>query len=247
MSARLARTQHLPHDSSTPFHHRSLGFAAIGRPDVLLPEGEHGDGGAPPAAPAAPAAPAPAAPAPAPAPSSTPTEWDGKVESLPEPVQKMIRELRQENGNRRTATQTAEQRQQELIKAVAKAAGIELPGDEQPDPAKLTEQLTATQAQAKQAAVELAVYKAAGTHKGDPNALLDSRAFLAKVADLDPAADDFAAQIDAAVKQAVTDNPKLKTVQVAGASGAEFPGGSGDGAPRTPKSLDQAVAGHYGT
>lgn len=176
-------------------------------------------------------------------------EWDGKVESLPEPVQKMIRDLRTENGQRRTALTAAEQRQQDVVKAFAKAAGIELPGDdEQPDPAKLTDQLTKTQQQARQAAVELAVFRTASKHQGDPDALLDSRTFLAKVTDLDPTAEDFAAKVDTAIKDAVTSNPKLKTGQAPGASSADHgAGGSGEQQKRTPKTLEQAVGSHYGT
>lgn len=174
-------------------------------------------------------------------------EWDGKVESLPEPVQKMIRDLRTENGDRRTKLTAAEQSQQDMVKAFAKAAGIEIPG-EQPDPNKLTEQLTTAQAAQRQTAVELAVYKTASKHSGDPDALLDSRTFLAKVADLDPAAKDFASKVDEAIKSAVTDNPKLKAARAAGQSSVDHAGGSGE--KRTSEklpSMEQAVAAHYGT
>ncbi|WP_122262210.1 hypothetical protein [Ornithinimicrobium cerasi] len=174
-------------------------------------------------------------------------EWDGKVESLPDPVQKMIRDLRAESADRRTKLTAAEQAQQDAIRALAKAAGIELPGETAPDPAQLTEQLTATQAQARQAAIELAVFKAAPTHQGDPNALLDSRSFLAKVADLDPASAEFTTTVDAAIKDAVTTNPKLKAAPAVGASAADHAGGSGEGSNRTPRPLHEAVASAYGT
>lgn len=203
-----------------------------------------------PAAPAAPAtAPAPATPptaaAPA-APAATPAAE--KVEDLPDWAQKLIADTRKEAGDHRVAKTAAEKRQQDILAAVAKAAGLKVDGeDETPDPAKLTEQLTSTQAQARQAAVELAVYKAAGKHQGDPDALLDSRGFLTKVADLDPTADDFTSKVDAAVKDAIKDNPKLKAGRAPGASGADHPGGPGEGAQRTPKPLTDAVAAHYGT
>jgi len=210
-------------------------------------------GGSEPAGEPAPApAPAPEpspAPAPTPAPSPSPApaaEWDGKVESLPEPVQKMIRDLRNESAERRTKLTAAEQAQQDAIRALAKAAGIELPGEQAPDPQQLTQQLTATQQQARQAAVELAVYKAAGAHQGDPLALLDSRAFLAKVADLDPTAEDFTTKVSDAIKGAVTDNPKLRSAPVAGASSADHAGGSGEQRVRTPKPMAEAVASTLG-
>lgn len=159
----------------------------------------------------------------------TAQQWDGKVESLPADAQKMIRDLRQENGTRRTALTAAEQKQQEVVRAFAKAAGIPLPDDQAaPDPAQLTEQLTAAQQAQRQTAVELAVYRTASKHQGDPDALLDSRSFLTAVENLDPTAADFAAQVDAAIKAAVDSNPKLKAGRVPGASGADHPGGSGE-------------------
>ena len=198
----------------------------------------------------APAAPAPETPAPAPpaAPeqaSPAAPEWDGKVESLPEPVQKMIRDLRTESAERRTKLTAAEQAQQDAIRALAKAAGIDLPGqqDTAPDPAALAEQLTASQVRARTAAVELAVFRAAGKHAGDPDALLDSRAFLAKVADLDPGAADFTTAVESAITEAVAANPKLKAVQVTGASSVDHSaGGSGEGASRKTQSLEDAIA-----
>lgn len=201
----------------------------------------------------APAAPAPEVPAPASAATpaapeqstATAPEWDGKVESLHPDVQKMIRDLRTESAERRTKLTAAEQAQQDAIRALAKAAGIDLPGqqDTAPDPAALAEQLTATQVRARTAAVELAVYRAAAKHSGDPDALLDSRAFLAKVADLDPASADFTTAVESAITEAVTANPKLKAVQATGASSVDHSaGGPGEGAPRTPKSLEDAIA-----
>jgi len=173
-------------------------------------------------------------------------QWDGKVESLHPDVQKMIRDLRSENGNRRTALSAAEQKQQDMLLAIAKAAGVQLP-DETPDPAKLTEQLTAAQQAQRQTAVELAVYRTAAKHSGDPEALLDSRSFAAKVAKLDPAAADFAAQVDSAIKTTIDANPKLKAGRAPGASGADHTGGSGEPvrAFRTPTSLSDAAAQAY--
>ncbi len=47
--------------------------------------------------------------------------------------------------------------------------------DEPIDPAKLTESLTTAQAEAKNARVELAIFRAAAAAGGDPAALLDSQ------------------------------------------------------------------------
>ena len=206
---------------------------------------------------AAPTDPAPAAPQPnaapaAPAPTSAPTapenaatapaEWDGKVESLPDAVQKIIREARDEAGKARTTAKAnaAAEARDALAKEIGKALGL-VKDDETPDPAKLTEQLTATQAQARQAAVELAVYKAAGKHSGDPVAILDSRAFLASVQALDPNGSDFNTAVDAAIKAAVEGNPKLKaTAPAAGASTVQHAGGSGEAARTLDAQIEEA-------
>ncbi|MDQ0854787.1 hypothetical protein QFZ79_002898 [Arthrobacter sp. V4I6] len=146
------------------------------------------------------------------------SEWDGKVESLPADAQKIIAGLRKEAGDERVAAKT--------LAAIQKALNPEA-GDEKPDPVKLAALLSERDTEAKQAKTELAVYKAAAKAGADADALLDSRAFLAKIADLDPSK---TADIDKAIKEAVTNNPKLKTVQAAGASGSDFSGGSGEGA-----------------
>jgi hypothetical protein len=151
-----------------------------------------------------------------------------------------IERLRAENGKDRTTAKTkaAEDARNELTQTLGKALGLIKDEGEKPDPAKLTQQITETAAAAKQAQTELAVYKAAGKSGADADALLDSRAFLAKIADLDPSK---TADIEKAIKEAVTSNPKLKTVQVAGASGADFSGGSGESA-KQPTSLEDAIA-----
>ncbi|WP_157516418.1 hypothetical protein [Oerskovia enterophila] len=156
------------------------------------------------------------------------TEWDGKVESLPTGAQTLIEKLRKEAGDSRVnAKQTAAA---EARDALLRELGLVKDGEVTPDPAKLAQDLTAAQDAARLASVELAVHRTASTHKADPSALLDSRAFLAKVTDLDPTAADFAATVDAAIKQAVSDNPKLLAAQAAGASSVDHAGGSGEGA-----------------
>lgn len=177
-------------------------------------------GGAPATEPAPQGTPAPAeAPKPAEAQQEPKApEWDGKVESLPADAQKMIRELRGKDAEERIAAKT--------LAAIQKALNPEA-ADEKPDPAKLANQLTERETEARQAKTELAVYKAAGKQGVDADALLDSRSFLAKIGDIDPS--DTKA-ITKAIQDAVTDNPKFKTVQAAGASGSDFSGGSGEGA-----------------
>lgn len=161
----------------------------------------------------------------------------------------MIADLRRENGFARTnaKAQAADEARTALVQELGKALGLVKDGEQPPKPEELTAQVQAAQQQARAAQVELAVHRSASTHRADPSALLDSRAFLAKVADLDPTADDFGDKVTAAIKQAVTDNPKLLAAQAAGASSVDHAGGSGEARTRTPKPLADAVAGHYGT
>ncbi|WP_053071742.1 hypothetical protein [Cellulomonas sp. A375-1] len=159
-----------------------------------------------------------------------------------------IARLRRENASSRTnAKATAAQEARDaLVQDLGKALGLVTDGNAAPTADQLATQVQAAQQQARQAAVELAVYRAAGTHQGDPAALLDSRAFLAKVADLDPTAEDFTSKVDAAIKDAVAQNPKLKTALVAGSSSVDHTGGTGEGS-KKPTTLAGAIKAHYGT
>jgi hypothetical protein len=155
-------------------------------------------------APADPQTPAAAVPDPATPPATDPPKanpWED-----PKAAQAEIERLRKENGAARTnaKAQAADEARNELAQTIGKALG--LVKDEPVDPAKLTEQLTAQTTAAKQAQIELAVFRASGAVKGDPAALLDSRTFLAKLADIDPA-DSVA--VAAAITAAVAENPRL--------------------------------------
>lgn len=174
---------------------------------------------------------------------ATEGEKPQKVEDLPDWAQKLVRDARKEAGDSRVAAKNAET---ELVQRLGKALGL-VKDDEKADPEKLTQQIAAEQAEKRQAKVELAVFRTAGKHQGDPEALLDSRSFLAKVGELDPSAADFTAQVEAAVKTAVKDNPKLKAVQAAASSGVDHGGRPGERRTTQPKSLADAVAQSYGT
>ena len=123
--------------------------------------------------------------------------WDDPTAAKAE-----IERLRKENGAARTnaKAQAATDARQEL----AKALGL-IKGDEPADPVKLAEQLTTEKADARQARVELAVYRAAGSI-ADPSALLDSTSFLRSLKNVDPT--DSAA-VTAAITAAVASNPRL--------------------------------------
>jgi len=152
--------------------------------------------------------PKPTEPAAAAPPATTPpVEPKANVWEDPEAAKAEIERLRRENGAARTTAkqQAADEARTELAQTIGKALGI-VKDDAPVDPAALVEQATSSQADAKQARVELAVFRNAGAAGGDPLALLDSASFLAKASSLDPT--DTAA-ITAAITEAVTANPRL--------------------------------------
>lgn len=117
---------------------------------------------------------------------------------------------------------------------IAKAFGA--PTDTPPDPAVLAEQVTQEQAKARDAAVQLAVYRNAAAAGANPDALLDSASFLRTLAEVDPS--DPAA-VTAAIRTATEANPRLKAVAEdpfpsAGQAGIGVTGGgTGAGDPRS--------------
>lgn len=164
------------------------------------------------------------------------------VDDLPDWAQKIVRDARAEAASSRTNAkqQAADQARAELAQQIGKALG--LVQDEQVDPAKLTEQLTASQAAQTEAARELAVFKAAAGAGADPARLLDSRSFLQSIADTDPT---DAAKIAELVKIAVDTNPTFRTTPAPGASAVDHAGGSGEGHQprgRAQKTMAEAVA-----
>ncbi|GAA0638192.1 hypothetical protein GCM10010174_70050 [Kutzneria viridogrisea] len=197
--------------ATTPGTPTEQGQAPTGQPD--------------PAAPVAPQQPQPA--------GQTPGAED--VSTLPDWAQKLITKARGEAASARTTAkqQAADEARTELAKQIGQALG--LVQDDKPDPAKLTEQLTAQTAAARQSAVQLAVYRAAGKAGANADALLDSVTFANAVKELDPAAADFAAQVEQAITTAVAGNPLLK----AAPSGPARSGGQFTGAPGAPDQITE--------
>lgn len=122
-----------------------------------------------------------------------------RVEKLPQWAQKVISDARAGEANYRTRANEADARTQ----AILKAAGIETA---ETDPEKITAELQEERNRGRQTRVELAVLRAASAAGADPDALLDSRAFLDKVKDLDPG---DTVGIRAAIAEAVEANPRL--------------------------------------
>lgn len=124
-----------------------------------------------------------------------------------------IRELRRENAKDRTSAKetAANEARNEVVQSIGKALGIIEDGGDAPDAEQLTQQLTEQTQAAKQAQLELSVYRAASKQGADADALLDSRSFLEKVTELDPSK---TADIETAIQDAVKTNPRLQTGQV---------------------------------
>ncbi|WP_405506347.1 hypothetical protein OG323_06080 [Streptomyces cyaneofuscatus] len=196
-------------------------------PAPAAPEGTTTDPGTQPATPTAPpAAPTPPEPAaPTTEPAEPATEPKGKSPEFkgdfdPAKFQKLVENLRgdveAEKAKRTAAEQKAKDDQAAFMKKVAGAFGIETDEQKPPTPEELSAQLAEAQTRtkasddrARQTQVELAVYKTAGKHGGDPDALLDSRNFAKAIEKLDPTADGFDEAVAKAVKTAVDSNSKL--------------------------------------
>ena len=124
------------------------------------------------------------------------------------------------------------------------------------DPAELAKQASQERDQAraevKLARVELAAERAARKAGADVDALLDSRGFLKRIADLDPTDDGFAAAVETAVRDAVKERPSLKSTTAPPRSGnADMTSGGAAGSGQltradlktmTPKAIEKARA-----
>jgi len=161
-----------------------------------------------------------------------------------------IERLRRENGADRTnAKQTAAQEARDaVVQDIAKALGL-AKEETPPDPAALATAAQEAKAETeglrgenRSLKTELAAFKAAVTLGANAVELLDRRSVNSQLDKLDPTADDFATQVDAIVKKAVTDNPQLLVqAPVAGASSTDHAGGSGEGVAK-PANLEEAIA-----
>lgn len=147
-----------------------------------------------------------------------------------------VEKLRTESANYRTKARDAETAADTKIKAALKALGIDTGGDET-DPVKVAEAAAATNAQQRDAALntarttaaELIVWRNAKDLGINPQAITDSVAFNKAIADLDPTdATAFSEAVKTAATQAATNNPMLKQAPVAGSSGGDFTGGTGE-------------------
>jgi hypothetical protein len=166
----------------------------------------------------------------------------------PDRAARAIQAARDAEKAAKERAQTAEQKHKDALDAIAVALGLK------PDPKTDTAAMAAQTAKerddanavARAKTVELEVFRRAGKAGGDPDSLLDSRTFLARLAVLDPAASDFAEKVEAAIKDAIKENPKLAATAAQGGQGparqgTDVTGSSGGGKQRT-QGLGASVA-----
>ncbi|HTF07821.1 MAG TPA: hypothetical protein VK659_06560 [Asanoa sp.] len=153
------------------------------------------------------------------------------------------REKLRETEAAATALKTAQEQQQaettSLKDMLAKLSAVLNPdANTPPDPAKLAEQLTETQAQAELAlaatdeqiralTIRAALPTVAAKAKAHPDGLMKVLTADGVLGKLDPTSDTFAADLESAAVAAVEANPYLKVAPVAARSGAEIPGRTG--------------------
>ncbi|MEC4016089.1 hypothetical protein [Streptomyces sp. H27-D2] len=209
----------------------------------------------PPAPTPAPTPPEPTTPPAATEPTTEPTArkptFDGEFD--PARFEKLVENLRGDVASEKTKREAAETKaadeQAAFLKKVALAFGIDSGEEKPPTPEELAAQLAeargetkASRDQARQHAVQLAVYRSAAQHGGDPESLLDSRGFETAIKDLDPASATFAVDMETAVKAAVEGNTKLaaKVPEPTPAPTAPAGGAPMTGAPGGTRQLGEA-------
>ncbi|MEU3098516.1 hypothetical protein ABZ690_28120 [Streptomyces sp. NPDC006967] len=145
-------------------------------------------------------------------------------------LQKDLKQANADAGKARTTAkkQAADEARNEIVQELGKALGLIKDDKDAPlDPAALKAQVESATAAHKSTAIELAVYRGAAKAGVDPDAITDSRAFMASIQDLDPSDEGFAKAVTAAMKKAAEDNPKLKVATAPKRVSSDFSGGAG--------------------
>lgn len=166
------------------------GLPGVPMPDGVQVSGRGSNQDRPPVTPPTP--PNPAEPTAPPSPQAQPEPTAQKVEDLPDWAQKVIKEARDDAAKTRVTAkqQAADEAKKQMAQDIGRALGIitdDTPPEDQLTPDQLKDLLAGERTTAKGARVELAVFKAAQGGGGfNAAALLDSRAFLDSIKDIDP-------------------------------------------------------------
>ncbi len=174
-----------------------------------------------------------------PVPAVVPPKADPDPSDSITKLEKSLAASRDDVKAEKAKREAAEQKQQQTLDAIAQALGLK--DADQVDPEALKAELAKSQAAQAEKARELAVFKAAGPAKADAGRLLDSRSFMASIAELDPSDADGLAS---AITKAVQANPALGVTATPGASTVDHAGGSGE--KKSQKTLTEALQGVYG-
>jgi hypothetical protein len=145
-------------------------------------------------------------------------------------LQKELKQANADAGKARTNAkkQAADEARTEIVQELGKALGLIKDDKDTPlDPAALKAQVESATAAHRSTALELAVYRGAAKAGVDPDAITDSRAFMASIKDLDPSDEGFAKAVQVAMKKAAEDNPKLKVATAPKRTSSDFNGGGG--------------------
>ncbi|MEU9921879.1 hypothetical protein AB0H51_11380 [Streptomyces griseoluteus] len=172
-------------------------------------------------------------------------------------LEKELAEARKDAGKARTDAkkQAADDAVKALTQQLGRALGF-VKDDTPPDPAKLAEAIAQkdTTISEKDSAIrakdiELAVWSRADKLGARAGALLDSRSFVAGLADLDPSDKGFKTALDTLIKDAVKENTAFAAAAPAGKSGGDLSSGTGEGTAkqRATGGLAGAIRGHYQT
>ncbi|WP_327671831.1 MULTISPECIES: hypothetical protein [unclassified Streptomyces] len=159
-------------------------------------------------------------------------------------IARLQKELKAANGDAAKARTTAkkaaaDEARNEIVQELGKALGLIKDDKDAPlDPAALKAQVESATAAHRSTALELAVYRGAGKAGVDPDAITDSRSFMASIKDLDPSDEGFAKAVAAAMKKAAEDNPKLKAASQAPARNSSDFSGSTGGRSRSDDSIE---------
>lgn len=138
----------------------------------------------------------------------TPPQQQFKGEFDPEKAARLIDNLRSDLDAEKTKRTTMEQQFSSFMEKFGQLFGN---GEQkQLTPEQIAQKAEQSAQEAREANVRLAVYQSASKHGADPDALMDSTSFAKAVAKLDPSADTFAANVEAAIKKAVESNARLK-------------------------------------
>lgn len=168
---------------------------------------------------------------------------DENIADLPAWAQREIRRARNEAQNvRRRSAEEIQRTKEESVETLRRALG--LTEDEAADPETLIaaaeEKSQKAAREARNAVTELAVFKASGTLGADAEALLDSRAFVRNLEDLDPSEDDFPARVADLIQEAVEQTPsKYRKAPSAAPANTDGKPVGGDRKPAGEQSVDE--------